>query len=223
MENTEENASDQSEPNSKNSSKHPSANPNVDEEEYSEGKIVFIRKIVFFSIIILSLYSVYYVFTPSAKKTLQDPLNTLSYEAIAMEEDKTGERISLPSNSASDIQQYYDSSLGLDFSPRFLNPIPKNWKIEGASIIDYEIAKIAVTQFENINDAQNLFHFTFQGQIDTLPESEQGNKDGLIYQAYASDQINVIAWQDSPRTISLLVGHISVLELADIAKFGTPN
>lgn len=157
-------------------------------------------------------------FVPSNKPRFK-PLEYLGYEALAMEADPEG-RLDLPSFDLKEVKDYLATYPGLEFRPRLLHSFGEGWKLDGATIIDYEIAKVAAVQYSNKNINEKLVHFSFAGQLGDLPRAETGNMKGLNYQAYASDQLNLIAWQHGSGVVSLLVGRRSAPELAEIAVLG---
>lgn len=164
-------------------------------------------------------FAVWY-FAPRREQTFK-ALDYVGYEAMAMEEDK--ERLALPSDDLKEIRQYLGNYPGLDFKPRVLKTMPPEWRPEGATVIDYEIAKVACVQYVNSENKEKLFHFTYDGNLTDLPKAEQGNMRGLIYQTYASSELNIIAFEADRGVVSLLVGHRSAPELAEIALNGTKS
>jgi hypothetical protein len=158
-------------------------------------------------------------FAPGAEVKFK-PLEYLGYEAMAMEEDPR-DRLDLPSADMKEIRQYLAAYPGLDFKPAVLKQIPNDWKPDGATVIDYEIAKVAVVQYSNSASKEKLFHFSYAGAMADLPRSEPGNLKGLVYQTYASDELNIIAWNQGDGLTSLLVGRRSAPELAEIAVLGS--
>lgn len=178
------------------------------------------RTLTMLGITLAIVGGIYYLFAPSAKESF-DPLNALAYEAIAMEEDVSGDRLYMPGTNPEDIRQYFLNSPGLNFKPRILDPLLEGWSLEGSSVIDYEIIKIAVVQYKLENKEERLFFFTFPGELDSLPDSDEGIAGSFRYNPYASDRVNMIAWQDSPGTLAMLIGHLSISDLAKVAAFGT--
>ena len=103
-----------------------------------------------------------------------------------------------------------------------LKNVPSTWDLDGATVIDYEVAKVAVVMYERrqSRNPEKLFHFSFAGKLSDLPPADPGNMRGLIFQTYASNEQNVIAWQSANNTVSLLIGRRSAPELAEIAVAG---
>ena len=148
------------------------------------------------------------------------PLEYLGYEALAIEDDAS-ERINLPSRDLNEIKQYLATYPGLAFKPRVLRELPGSWEPAGASVIDYEIAKVSVVMYENAASKEKLFHFSFGGQLADLPKATSVNMRGLVFQPYTSNELNFIAWQSAADVVSLLAGRRSVPELAELAVAGS--
>jgi hypothetical protein len=146
------------------------------------------------------------------------PLEYLGYEALAMEEDAQ-ERLNLPSHDPVEVRQYLESYPGLEFKAQMLAGVPAGWQIDGATVIDYEVAKVAAVMYERggAKTKELFFFFSFAGELSDLPASEPGNMRGLIFQTYASNELNLVAWQVAPGVVALLVGRRSAPELAEIA------
>lgn len=162
-------------------------------------------------------WAVWY-FSPE-KQAHFDPLEALSYEALALEEDPDG-RLDLPTANLDEIKDYVAAYRGVDYKPYVFDQQPPGWKPDGATIIDYEVAKIITVQFSNRNIDEKIFYFTFKGELSDLPKTDPGNLQGFIYHTYASDVLNMIVWQQQEGVLSMLVGHRSAPELAAIAKAG---
>jgi len=146
-------------------------------------------------------------------------LEYLGYEALAMEEDPR-DRLDLPSHEMKEIRQYLTAYPGLEFKPKPIAKLPEDWRPDGATIIDYEIAKVSVVQYSHTGTKEKMFHFSYAGELSDLPKSDPGNIKGLVYQAYASDELNLVAWQQAPGLVSILAGRRSGLELAEFAADG---
>lgn len=177
------------------------------------------RGFLAFSLIVL-LFLGYKYLGPKSLEPPFVPLDSLSYEAIAMEEDQSGTRLYLPSEDLGEIKEYLRENSNLGFKPKVFKRLLVGWKYDGASIIDYGNRHIAVVQYQDQKD-NLLFHFTLNYQIHDLPDSEQGNYLGLVYQPYGTDQMNIIAWQQDDQTLGVLVGRSSVKKLAEFAGYGS--
>ena len=148
-------------------------------------------------------------------------LEYLGYEAQTLEAEKSDHRLNLPVGDLKEIKQYFASYPGLLFNPKLLRPLPAPWQPDGATILDYEVAKVAVVQYTNTESKEKLFHFSYSGDLSDLPAAESGNMRGLVYQTYASDDLNFVAWQSGTHVVSMIVGRRSAPELAELAVTGS--
>ena len=194
---------------------------NVQIESMGRGEVVstLLRRLALVALAAGLVAGLVWKFGRSHEQTFK-PLEYLGYEALAMEEDP-GERLNLPSQDLKEIRQYLSSYPGLDFKPIVMKTLPTVWEPDGATVIDYEIAKVAVIQYGNTTSKEKLFHFSYAGELGDLPKAESGNMRGLIFQTYSSDELNLIGWQSAQGVVSLLVGRRSAPELAELAVAGT--
>jgi len=179
------------------------------------------RRIALVVVLVAVVFGVFYVMTPRKQKKF-DALEYLGYESLAMDEDADG-RLDLPTNEIDEITQYLGAYPALDFKPLVMKPIGKGWIPEGATVIDYEVSKVAVVKYRHNEQKDTLYHYTFAGALKDLPKSDPGNYRGLVFQTYASDQLNIIAWQQESGMLCFLVGRRSAPELANLARTGTSN
>jgi len=180
----------------------------------SESQAFFLRKSILGSLLAIFVGFLAYIFVPDNSVEFK-PLEYLGYEAVAMQEDPDG-RLELATKKIEDIGQYLASYPGLGFKARVLKPF-SGWTPEGTTVADYEIAKVAVVQYGKSNSGEKLFHFNYKGNLGDLPKSDPGNLRGLVYQAYANDDVNIIAWQHTDNMVSFMVGRLGAVELAEIA------
>ena len=180
----------------------------------SESRSVLIRKVILGSLLAALVGFLAYIFVPDNSVEFK-PLEYLGYEAVAMEEDPDG-RLELATNKIEDIKQYLASYPGLGFKAQVLKPF-SGWTPEGTTVADYETAKVAVVQYGKSDSGEKLFHFNYKGTLGELPKSDPGNLRGLVYQAYANDEVNIVAWQHTEDTVSFIVGRLGAVELAEIA------
>jgi len=166
-----------------------------------------------------AIFGVFYVFTPRGAEAF-DALEYLGYEALMMDEDPEG-RLNLPTTDIREIAKYLDSYPGLEFKPFVLRSMPGAWEPNGAHVIDYEVAKVAVVKYANAELKETLYHFSFAGTMADLPKAQVGKEKGFEYQTYSSDQLNIVAWQSAPDVLSLIVGRRSAPELAGMARLGS--
>jgi len=174
-----------------------------------------------FAIVLACAFLIGYLvlyFAPSNESAFK-ALEYLAYEAVALEEDPQ-ERLNLPSSDLKEIRQYLVNYPGLDFKPFVLRSISNNWLPEGATVINYEVAKVTVVQYSHNATSEKLFHFIYAGDLSDLPPSAQGRYKDLNFQTYATDQHNFIAWEPSPGVVSILVGKRSAPDLAEMAIAG---
>lgn len=147
------------------------------------------------------------------------PLEYLAYEALAMEEDSKN-RLDLPTSDQREARQYLEKYPGLDFKPHSFENAPARWKPQGVGVIDYEIAKVAVVQYVSAETKEKLFHFSFMGKLSDLPASETSTMQKMNFKTFASEQLNMAAFQASDNTVAMLVGRRSAAELYQIAIDG---
>jgi hypothetical protein len=145
-----------------------------------------------------------------------NPIEALVYEALAMEENPSG-RIDLPTASHEEVQDYINNYPELGFKLPALAQMPEPWHLDGGSVIDYDVAKIAVMIHTNAAIKENAFLFAYKGKLSELPKAEAGNQKGLVYQTYASPKVNVIVWQLSDQLVGMMVGHRAAPDLAALA------
>jgi hypothetical protein len=194
-------------------------NAKIDALGRGEFMSTLIRRLALVAIAAAAIGFVVWKFGPRGEAKFK-PLEFLGYEALALEEDPR-DRLDLPSGDMKEIRQYLAAYPGLEFKPKVMKTMPADWKPEGATIIDYEIAKVALVQFVNTNSKEKLFHFSYAGELKDLPQAEPGNMRGLIFQTYSSDDLNLVAFEGPKGVVSILAGRRSAPELAEIALNGT--
>lgn len=194
-------------------------NAKIDQLGRREVISTVMRRVALAAIALAAIAGVVWKFGPHREAKFK-PLEFLGYEALALEEDPR-DRLDLPSSDMKEIRQYLSAYPGLEFKPRVLKTMPNDWRPEGATVIDYEIAKVALVQFANVNSKEKLFHFSYAGDLKDLPPAEPGNMRGLIFQTYSSDDLNLIAFEGPKGVVSILAGRRSAPELAEIALNGT--
>ena len=93
------------------------------------------------------------------------------------------------------------------------------------SIIDYDVIKVICVGYKSpARNNEHLHHFMFQGDMKSIPFSgQEADYRGIRYRVYASDKLNMLLWQYAPGSISVLAGHRSAPELAELARAGTPE
>lgn len=193
---------------------------NIAQLEKKEFMSDVLRRVGMMLGVLVLIGAAFYMFVPQNKAKF-DALEYITYEALALEEDPDG-RLDLPSEELREIKQYVEAIPGLNFKPQVLKDLGDDWKPEGASLIDYEIAKVVVVRYSNPDRGnEKLHHFSFSGAFSDLPKAERAEYRGLSYQVYANDRLNVLAWESSPGVMSFLVGRRSAVELAELARRGS--
>ncbi|RYZ58822.1 MAG: hypothetical protein EOP07_05870 [Proteobacteria bacterium] len=172
----------------------------------------FIAMAAFFALIFGGLY---YFFKPVAKPSF-NALNSLIYEADVMNENSEG-RLNFPTDRVEELNGYFAKVPELGFEPKAMKALPADWKVAGGSLIDYDGAKITVTQFLNTTSNEKQYLFFYVGKLEQLPKSNPGNSNGLVYQSYGSSNLNVMAWQAEKDVVGMLIGYRAPKDLADFA------
>lgn len=187
----------------------------IEEVGMSELKGNALRFILIAGFFALIIGGLYYLFRPEPKASF-NALNSLIYEADVMNENSEG-RINYPTDSVEEANTFFSKIPELGFEPKSMKAPPADWKASGASLIDYDSAKITVTQFQHKTSGEKLYLFFYVGKLSQLPKSTEGNANGLVYQPYASSNLNVMAWQSQPNVVGMVIGYRAVKELADFA------
>jgi len=164
---------------------------------------------------ILIFGGLYYFFKPADKPSF-NALNSLIYEADVMNENSEG-RLNFPTDKVDELNSYFAKLPELGFEPKPMRALPADWKVTGGSMIDYDGAKITVTQFQNSATSEKQYLFFFLGKLDQLPKSTPGNSNGLVYQSYGSSNLNVMAWEPEPNVTGMMIGYRAPKDLADFA------
>ncbi len=146
------------------------------------------------------------------------PLDTLVYEAMTMEDDPDG-RLDLPTQNIAEISDYFTNHPSLGFKAPPLKALATGWNAHGATVIDYDVAKIAVVEFGRGDaNGEKSYLFLYKGELAQLPKAELGSFEGLSYQTYSSKNQNVIAWQVREGVVGMVIGHRGSQDLAALAK-----
>lgn len=181
-----------------------------------ESLVDFRRRLVIILLVVGLIFSVIYYFTPE-KKPQFDALQTLAYESLAMEE-KAVPAFDFPSHDPSDIAAFLAAYKGLDFDPAPLKDVPSEWRPDGATVIDYETAKIVAVQYTSQAKKDRFFYYNFRGSVHDLPKAPAFDENGKDFYAFSSDQYNVICWQLAKDVVGMIVGRRSAKDLAVIGR-----
>ena len=180
--------------------------------EFFGNAVRFVLLFAFFGVL---AWGGFRLFGPEPKAAFK-ALDSLIYEAIVMAEDSEG-RLDFPTDKVDEVNHYFKRSPSLGFVPKSLAEPGHDWELNGATIIDYDVAKIMAVQFNGRNTREKMFLFLWAGKLELLPKSEPGNYQGMIYQTYASDKWNIIAWQADAGVTGMIVGQRGAKDLAEIA------
>ena len=194
----------------------------IAEVERSELWSNILRRTVLIAILWGRVAAALYMFMPRKINKI-DIVEHIGYEALALEEDPEG-RTNLPSSDIEEIKQFVGAVPGLDFRPSILRTI-KGWNPEGVSIIDYDVMKVlAINYVSPERGNEHLHHFMVPGKMSDMKyQGEEADYRGIKYRVYGSDKLNIVVWQQTPDMVSILAGHRSAPELAEIARAGTPE
>ena len=190
----------------------------IDNLSASFARATLIRGVLFSLAFFILALAGYRLLAPG-KKISFDPLETLSYEAMALDEPGST-RLALPSEELAEIRKFLGTSPGLSFTPLVLDGVAPEWHPSGASLIDYDAAKVVVTQYHR-RAAERLFLFSFEGKVESLPKSTAVNEGAVSYYPFASDHLNIVIWQFDEQTLGFLAGRAGVRELVTLASKAT--
>ena len=189
----------------------------IDEISTFEAKRRLMRQLAFAGIVLAIVFAVVYKSAP--RKPQLNTLDVLSYESVALVEDGKV-RLDLPTDNLDEVKEYLGSYPDLGFKPKILTAKSTGLNIEGASVLDYDSTKVAVVVYSDPKRQDKILHFSMSGETADLPKSEPGNFQGLIYQTYASNSLNMIAWNSAPKILSIAAGSRGALELAEFVRRG---
>jgi hypothetical protein len=190
--------------------------------ERSEMFSNILRRSVLALLILGTIGAIVYISMPTAIEKI-NVIEYLGYEALAFEEDFDN-RVNFPSNDLEDIKTFAAKVPGLNFTPQVMRPLT-GWNVEGASMIDYEVVKIVSVIYKSPErQGEHLHHFMIPGAMSQIPfTGDEADYRGIRYRVYASDKLNMLVWQMTPQFVSVLAGHRSAPELAELARAGTPE
>jgi hypothetical protein len=177
------------------------------------------RQLAFAGVALAVVFAV--VYTGAPRKTKFNVLETLSYESLALIEDGK-ERLDLPSDNIEEVKEYLANypDLGPPAKAKVLTAKASGMSIEGATVLDYDSTRVAVVVYSDPVKRDRILYFTLPGETGDLPKAEPGNFQGLIYQTYASDRLNMIAWNPTPGVLAIAAGSRGATDLADFVRKG---
>lgn len=177
------------------------------------------NRMVVGGLVLVLIYGLFSFLKQDKPEKIKDILQALHYESLAMESDPEG-RLDLPTDNFSEVQEYFSKYPSLNFTPDVFKEAPSGWKVDGATVIDYTVQKVAVTQYSKSN-GDKLFHFSLNSSAADLPKSEAGQIGGpnnISYYAYTSENYNIIAWHSIEGRLSLLVSRLGGEDMAKIVQ-----
>lgn len=176
------------------------------------GKRFVILTLLFFGLV----FGAWYRFRPEPKPTFK-ALDALLYESIVMTEDPKG-RLDFPTDKLDELNQYFQNYPNLGFTAKMMKTLPAEWSPTGGTVIDYDAVKIMAVQFSSSKTQERQYLFFYPGKLSQLPKSDIGNANGIIYQTYASDRLNIVAWESTPgKVVGMVIGARGAKELAEFA------
>lgn len=175
------------------------------------------RLLVFFVVIGVLGYGGYRYLWPHQSISF-DALQALTYESDLIIENP-GERLDFLTQDTAEMNQYFTQVPELGFpAPQFADMTANDsLELVGASAINYEAAKILVAAFRYKDTGEDLLVYTFAGRLEDFPPSDLGTLGEFTYQAYATDSLNIIAWQANEETVGMAVGSRGPESMADLA------
>lgn len=188
---------------------------NIKELGQTELRGNILRASVLLSLIAIIAGVFYYVLGPTGKPKFK-ALENLVYEAIVLEED--ADRLDLPTKNFAEVADYIQRYPKLGFSPFQVAPLGEPWQVEGATVIDYEFAKIPVVAFLHTELRDKLYLFQYEGELSDLARAEQGEYGPLKYQTYSDDRVNIIAWQAKEGVMGMMISRRGAAEMATLAS-----
>lgn len=188
---------------------------NIDELGKIELRGNIIRGVLLSALILAFALGSYFYLSPPSKVSF-DALGVLVYEASAMSDDL--DRLDLPTSDILEVQNYFKRYPNLGFEPRLFNAIGEDWKLEGATVIDYEFIKIPVAQFTNEKLGEKLFWFQYNGEMSDLPSSEPAQYNNFSYQTYGDRTYNIIAFEMSEGVLGMMIGSRGDPDMAKMAS-----
>jgi hypothetical protein len=178
--------------------------------------------VIFGTMILMVLGAAYYLMGPRKKENV-DIMKAIRWETDSMEQSEEL-RLDFPTDNLDDAQNYIKKhpELGFEYTP--IKPFEGGWDVIGTSVIDYDVLKMPVIAFKKEGVGGTMFLFFVKGDLAQLPAAEPGNQKGLLYQAYGTEAINMIAWQykdKNEKVLAIMVSRLGAAEMAQFARQAT--
>lgn len=187
----------------------------IDDYSKAETKGALFRGLTILLMILFIGGATYFFLAPESKPPFS-ALDSLLYESIVLVEDPEG-RLDFPTNSMSDLLDYFQRYPDLGVDVAGLNSPGSQWLLEGGAVIDYDVQKIVAVQFSKILEEESLIIYLFAGDMKDFPKSEPGTYKELTYQAYSSEYFNVVVWPIKEGSLGMILGGGTPQELSELA------
>ena len=149
--------------------------------------------LIFGSIVVVVAALVYYFAAPVHKNSF-DLFGALRWEVESLEKDDS-QHWDYPTDSLDEAQTYIKRQREMGFTFDGIKPFGDGWKVNGVTVLDYEELQIPVIHFVRESTPGGIYLFFARGNLAQLPSADPGNRKGLLYQAYGTDAMTIIAWQ----------------------------
>lgn len=181
----------------------------------NESKISGMLRFLMFMIVFgLTIGGAIWKFAPE-KHGKFDALYYLSYESTVLENDPAG-RMDLVTDDPSEVENYFAKYPNLGFKVGLLK-VPAGWAVKGATVIDYDFAKVGAVLYSQNDGSDQLVQFVWKSKKGDLPAAYEGKEGNLTYASYTSEATNLISYSNGDETSTLLVGRLSAVQMAKIA------
>ena len=149
--------------------------------------------LIFGSLAVLAAGLIFYFVAPT-KKTSFDLFSALRWEIESLEKDDSP-HWDYPTDNLADAQSYIQRQREMGFTFDGIKPFGDGWQVSGVTVLDYDDLQIPVIHFAKENMPGSLYMIFARGNLAKLPAADPGNRKGLLYQAYGTDAMTIVAWQ----------------------------
>lgn len=177
--------------------------------------VVVLRSVVLIGLVCVAAVYGAWKLLPSGTEKF-DPLRSLSYESLAIQEDPAG-RMDLVSDDVSDVETFFAKSTSIDFKVDLLKVSP-GWTVMGASVIDYDFTKVAVILYGKREGSQRVVHFVWKGNGSGFPDAIEAKEGGLTYRTYTNEAQNIITYKVDENRLAMVAGTDAAQALAKLAS-----
>ena len=177
--------------------------------------------LIFGSIIAVVAAAVYYLVAPGKKNSF-DLFSALRWEVESMEKDDAP-HWNYPTENLEDALIYLKRQREMGFTFDGIRPPGDGWHVDGVTVLDYDETQIPLIHFVKDTIPGGIYLFFARGNLAQLPPSDPGNRKGLLYQAYGTDTMTLIAWQfkeKDEKVLAIMVGTVQTgLGPQDLAEY----